>query len=269
MDTIRARIFLRLAVLIGCSIFGACAGENESPPVQAAAKEASKSSLSVLPTGQAAYTFEADPPVEYLLYRPAHYWEDPKRKWPLIIYLHGTADRGEDPELVRRDGMARLVEDMGHFPFIVLSPQIPTTLNTDNLIAVFESYQQLLAQIVATHTVDPDRIYLTGLSLGGYLTWVWASLVPNQFAAIAPICAGGARGGGLTSERLCLLKELPIWTFHGEQDQVVPAVATREKVEALRACGGQVKFTLYPGVGHNAWTRTYHNPELFAWLMLS
>ena len=168
---------------------------------------------------------------------------------------------------MRRDGVARLVEDLDFFPFIVLSPQIPTLLDSDNLIAVFESYQQLLAQIIATHAVDPERIYLTGLSLGGYLSWVWASLVPDQFAAIAPICAGGARGGGMTKERLCQLKDLPIWTFHGKEDPVVPAAGTQDKVDMLRACGGQVKFTQYSGVGHNAWTRTYHNPELFAWFL--
>jgi predicted peptidase len=109
--------------------------------------------------------------------------------------------------------------------------------------------------------VDEDRIYLTGLSMGGYATWAWATLQPGRFAAIAPIA------GGWAPEDACKLKELPIWAFHGAKDSVVPVGPHQQMIDAINACGGDAKFTVYPDADHDSWTATYANPELFEWFL--
>ena len=120
----------------------------------------------------------------------------------------------------------------------------------------------LVDEIIKKYEVDTSRIYLTGLSMGGFGTWSLASMHPERFAAIAPICGGGE------SRRVARsLKNMPVWAFHGEKDTVVPAERSKEIVEALKANGGNVKLTLYPEVGHDSWTRTYDNPKLYEWFL--
>ncbi|MBN2840022.1 MAG: prolyl oligopeptidase family serine peptidase, partial [Coriobacteriia bacterium] len=113
----------------------------------------------------------------------------------------------------------------------------------------------------ARHRVDEDRVYVTGLSMGGFGTWALAAAYPDRFAAIAPICGGG------DPEQACRHADVPTWAFHGEQDQVVPVERTEEMVEALQACNGDVRMTLYPDLGHDSWTVTYDNPELYEWML--
>jgi predicted peptidase len=194
----------------------------------------------------------------YLLYLPKGVEQGPDKRWPLILYLHGIGERGGKLSLLKKHGIPKIVENHQDLPFITVSPQCP-----DDTFW-FEHYEKLgalLDQVVETYGVDVDRMYLTGNSMGGYGTWGMAMQYPDRFAAIAPIC-----GGGLTEE-ICVLKDVPVWAFHGKKDDVVDVSEGQKMVDALKACGGKVRFTVYPDAGHDSWTRTYDNPELYEWFL--
>jgi len=194
--------------------------------------------------------------LNYLLYLPPDY--EAQDKWPLIIFLHGYGERGSDLELVKKHGLPKRIAAGDDFPFIIASPQCPDTAVWPEQVTELNA---LLDHLIASYKVDTTRVYLTGLSMGGYGTWYFASEYPERFAAIAPICGGG---GWWMPRRLT---SLPIWVFHGDADTTVPLRASEEMVKAIREAGGKVKFTVYPGVGHDSWTETYNNPELYNWFL--
>ncbi len=196
--------------------------------------------------------------LNYLLYLPKGYDKDSSQKWPLILFLHGAGERGDDLNLVKIHGIPKIVEQRDDFPFIAVSPQCPRTSwwTMEN-----ESLNALLDDIVLKYDVDKDRIYLTGLSMGGFGTWTLATLYPERFAAIAPVCGGG------DPEKVCVLKDVPAWVFHGAKDSTVSPEESKKMVKALEDCGGNVKLTIYPEAGHDSWTETYNNPELYEWFL--
>jgi len=193
--------------------------------------------------------------LHYLLFLPSTYAVHPQR-CPLMLFLHGAGERGDDLQLVKRHGVAKIVEEQPAFPWLVVSPQCPPTAAwaPEPLLALLDEIEQ-------HYDVDPERLYVTGLSMGGFGTWAVALAAPDRFAAIAPICGGG------DPARVGVLRHLPVWAFHGARDPIVPLQRTVEMVEALRQCGGNVRFTVYPEAGHDAWTATYANPELYAWFL--
>jgi len=175
---------------------------------------------------------------------------------PLVLFLHGSGERGNDLDKVRRHGPPRLVDEGKRFPFIILCPQCPKG-QTWSAIRL----GVLLDQVTDTWRVDLARVYVTGLSMGGYGTWRLAMHWPERFAAIVPICGGG-------STRMAgRLKDLPVWAFHGAMDENVPLAETEAMVHAVQQFGGHVSLTIYPDAGHDAWTRTYDNPDLYTWLL--
>ncbi|HLX62774.1 MAG TPA: prolyl oligopeptidase family serine peptidase [Planctomycetota bacterium] len=191
----------------------------------------------------------------YLLHLPVSYGKSNTR-WPLILFLHGAGERGNDLQKVREFGLARVCEYDPAFPFVVVSPQCPENdfWRNDVLLA-------LLDEITETHSIDPDRIYLTGASMGGYGTWCLAAHEPQRFAAIAPLC-GRAAGLWVWS-----LAQLPIWVFHGALDPVVPLRESQVMVDGLKALGCHVQFTVYKRCLHDCWTRTYRNQKLYDWFL--
>jgi predicted peptidase len=218
----------------------------------------------------------------YLLHVPAAAAYEPARKWPVLLFLHGIGERGNAPWVVAKNGPPRLLKGIerrrGSFRrhsdtaadllaenFIVVSPQCPEGVmwDPDTLLA-------LLDEVAATQRVDPRRVYLTGLSMGGYGTWALAIQNPERFAAAVPVCGGGlgVSAMALSPRRKALLRRLPFWAFHGAKDRIVPLAASEEMVSALRENGvKQVKFTVYPDAGHDSWTETYANPGLYTWLL--
>jgi predicted peptidase len=194
----------------------------------------------------------------YLLFLPRGYGSKPDHAWPLILYLHGIGERGSELSLVKTHGIAKVVEQMPGFRFVSVSPQCPDDTVWANHEAVLDA---MLDAIVPQYAVDVNRIYLTGNSMGGYGTWSLAAAYPERFAALAPICGGGE------PDSVCALSQVPVWAFHGAEDPLVPVEATVEMVDALRACGGRARLTVYPGVQHDSWTRTYENPELYDWFL--
>lgn len=191
----------------------------------------------------------------YLLFLPTGY--DVRQSYPTIVFLHGAGERGDDLDRVGIHGPPRLVRERpDDFPFIIVSPQVE-----DDRIWSTAVLDALLEEVTERYAVDPDRIYLTGLSMGGYGAWHLAMEFPHRFAAIAPI------SGGATITGACTLRHLPVWVFHGALDEVVPVSRSEELVSRLRGCDGHIRYTRYEDAGHDAWTRTYENPELYRWFL--
>ncbi|MFZ5925748.1 MAG: prolyl oligopeptidase family serine peptidase [Bacillota bacterium] len=216
--------------------------------------------------GQAVCTFSRRGELiyRYLLFLPEGYAESrgaEGRKWPLILFLHGIGERGDDPEVLKAYGPPKWASEHPDFPFVVVSPQCPASSHWVEGDGEIEKLHALLDEITSAYSVDPDRVYVTGLSMGGRGTWAMAIQRPERFAAIAPVC------GRSDPEKAYLLKDLPVWVFHGAKDEVVPLEKAEEIVKALRACGGNVRFAVYPDAGHDAWTLTYGNPELYDWFL--
>ncbi len=192
--------------------------------------------------------------MDYLLSLPKDY--DKQEKWPLLLFLHGAGERGSELDKVKVHGPPKLIAAGRDIPMIVVSPQCPAEQwwNIDALLALLDSIEK-------THKVDKERIYVTGLSMGGFGTWSLASRAPERFAALVPICGGGEP---YWAERF---SHVPIWVFHGAKDAAVPLIRSEVMVEALRKKKGNPKFTVYPEAGHDSWTETYNNPELWDWLL--
>jgi predicted peptidase len=192
--------------------------------------------------------------VQYLVYLPKDYSR--RKRSPLLLFLHGAGERGNDVELVKQYGLAALIDKGKHLPLIVVSPQC--RLNTG-----WESVQllALLDHIEQKFSVDHDRIYLSGFSMGGFGTWNLAAAAPERFAAAVPIC-----GGGNVNQADQLVK-LPIWAFHGRHDSVIPLNATTEMVEAIRAKGGNPRLTIYDDQNHGIGELAFSSEELFKWIL--
>jgi len=194
----------------------------------------------------------------YLLALPEGYEADTARQWPLVVFLHGAGERGTDLELLKKHGPPKLVEAGQKLPAIVASLQCEKARIWDP-----HGVKAVTDHLAATLRVDTRRIYLTGLSMGGFGTWETALEHPETYAAIAPIC-GGAGVRWVMAERI---KDLPCWIFHGDQDKAVPLEFSTKIHDALIKAGSQAKLTIYPGVGHDSWTRTYENQEFWDWLL--
>lgn len=195
-------------------------------------------------------------PLQYLRYMPDAE-SSPADGVPLVLFLHGGGEGGNDIEKVKKHGLPKLIEQGKQFPFIVVSPQNPSETQ-------FWDDQQLIGlldELEAELPVDTSRIYLTGLSRGGYGAWRLAIQNPDRFAALVPISGGGPLPYAKK------LKDVPTWVFHGAKDRVIPLAESQRMVDALREADGNVKFTIYPEAGHDAWTETYENPELYGWLL--
>jgi predicted peptidase len=202
--------------------------------------------------------------VKYVLFLPKDYAQSGKR-WPLILFLHGAGERGTDVWKVATHGPPKIVSERPDFPFIVVSPQCAEGQHWSN-----EMLLDLLDEVTHHYAVDRGRIYLTGLSMGGYGTWDLGLTYPEKFAAIAPVCGGGQMITlALTSrEKPEALKTLGVWAFHGAKDPVVPLEESQRMVDALKKVGVQdIKFTVYPEAGHNSWTDAYADPELYQWFL--
>jgi predicted peptidase len=206
---------------------------------------------------QTAATLDKQVPVKlnYLLYLPDDY--DAKDAWPLVVFLHGAGERGDNLERVKVHGPPKLIDQGKSLPAIVVSPQCAAGRWWHSQLLEVTA---LVDEIVAKHKVDQDRIYLTGLSMGGFGTWALAAYTPERFAALIPICGGGE----VLAARA--LTKVPIWVFHGAKDPIVPLERSEVMVEGLKRAKAEPKFTVYPDAGHDSWTATYDNPEVWDWL---
>jgi predicted peptidase len=201
----------------------------------------------------------------YLLFLPKGYGEQKSRRWPLILFLHGAGERGTNIWKVAVHGPPKIVKEKPDFSFIVVSPQCPSGQRWDN-----ETLLALLDDVTKNYKVDKGRVYLTGLSMGGFGTWNLGLGHPERFAAIAPICGGGDPLVLLLadSRKVNALKTLPVWAFHGAKDPVVKLEESQRMVDAMKRVGAkEVELTVYPEAQHDSWTDTYNNPKLYEWFL--
>lgn len=205
-------------------------------------------------------------PLNYLLGLPKDYEEsDGSKLWPLILYLHGAGERGTNLSIVATHGPPKLVAAGKALPFILIAPQCPFQQRWDDDVLL-----ALLDDVVFRYRVDKTRVYVTGLSMGGFGTWSLAVNYPERFAAAAPICGGGNGIDVLLAEgaRKDALLSLPIWAFHGAKDDVVPVSESERMTAALKRAGSaNARLTVYPEADHDSFTRTYENPKLFEWFL--
>ena len=196
---------------------------------------------------------------KYVLFVPHDYSGD--KPYPLILFLHGAGETKGGQKMPVEVGLGPAIrKNEKSFPFIAIFPQSEKRTwraeSEDGKRAM-----AILADVEKDYKVDPKRVYLTGLSMGGYGTWSFAAAYPDKWAAIVPICGGGVPG---TAEKI---KHIPCWCFHGDADSAVPVQRSRDMMEALKKAGAEPKYTEYSGVGHNSWDKAYATKELYDWLL--
>src|ERR1700704_1194007 len=217
----------------------------------------------------------------YQVFVPADFSK--KKSWPVILFLHGAGERGDDGLIQTDVGIGHAIRlNNSRFPFIVVMPQCRKEKVWSEPDMEAQALAALDASIKEFHG-DRNRIYLSGLSMGGYGTWEIAATHPGRFAALVPICAG-VRGpkdwpqlnvvvasdtkiADPYAEVARRVASTPIWMFHGDADPAVPVTEARHMAEALKAANAKFKYSEYPGVGHNSWDQAYAEPELVPWLL--
>jgi len=212
-------------------------------------------------------------PLKYRLIKPLGY--QPGKKYPLVLFLHGAGERGDDNAITLKHAAKDFADPArrAKYPAYIVIPQCPkdkkwsevdwskeSSTLPESASDSLQSVKELLDEMVENAGVDNDRIYVTGLSMGGYGTWDAIARYPGFFAAAVPICGGG---DPKTVDRF---KKLPIWCFHGGKDTVVKPIRSQEMIAALKGIGSDVRYTEYPDAGHDSWSATYSNPELYEWL---
>ena len=209
--------------------------------------------------------------MKYLLYLPEGYGQDPDKRWPLIIYLHGAGGSDNNSAFVMGQGLPAVLylkEQPADWQFVVVSPQaFPNTpWWTEDTPAILIA---LLDEVIDAYLVDPDRVYLTGYSMGGYGSWYLATEYPHRFAAMVSVSGSGYRIPPPPPEDLvCQMKDVPVWAIHGEEDLISAPLASKMNAMALTSCGGEAEWTQYPGVGHHgASAQAYRDPELYRWML--
>lgn len=193
--------------------------------------------------------------MRYLLYKPEDYAAG-SEPWPLIVFLHGRGERGDDLSLVEREALPWLLKSLRSFPFLVVSPQCPS----GHAWSV-ETLGELLVEVLQLYRVDTGRVSVMGLSDGATAALNLAASDPGRFAAAVAIAPQGGPADP------CRLRTVPVWIFHNSGDKRIPVGRSRKLARALEACGGEVQLTVYPQEGHDAWTDTFGREDLYAWLL--
>ncbi|MFN0127862.1 MAG: prolyl oligopeptidase family serine peptidase [Verrucomicrobiales bacterium] len=208
------------------------------------------------PGSQTAQSFTGSAgTMNYWLWLPK---ETPAEGAPVLVFLHGAGERGDDLAMVKKHGPPKLVDSLAALqPFIIISPQCPKEQRWSVGLV-----KQLVDHVVEKRQGDRTRVYITGLSMGGFGTWEITVQYPDFFAAAVPICGRG------DPSQAAKIKDLPIRVFHGAKDEAVPLASSQEMVDALKAAGAEdVEFTVYPDLAHDSWTPTYADPKLYEWLL--
>lgn len=178
------------------------------------------------------------------------------RRFPLLLFLHGSGERGRDLNVTLKHGLPGMMAKGKELPLLVLSPQCPKDhrWESDELLALLDWAQ-------AKYFIDADRIYICGFSMGGFGTWQLAAAAPDRFAAIVPVSGGGSE------EDADKLVKLPIWAFHGATDRTVPVTQTTKMIEAIKNAGGEPRVSILKGEGHGISGQVLSRSDLYEWLL--
>ncbi len=195
-----------------------------------------------------------------MVYLPEGYEDDPAKTWPLILFLHGTGDRGDNIDLLAKASPFMMIREKGPLPFILIAPLLAASQKEFPL----EYMEGVLAEALAVYRVDPKRIYGTGLSLGGKAIYRLAVQHSETFAAIATL---SAYADPETLPLIGRIKDLPVWAIHGAEDTIVPLALDQQTVDALKAAGGEATLTILAGHDHDTWTDTYSDPAFYDWFL--
>jgi len=209
----------------------------------------------------------------YLLLAPKDY--DPSHKYPLVMFYHGAGERGDDNKSQWRNGVEifQTPANREQYRCFVVAPQCPHNKQWVNVPWSADSHVmpgnpsgelalslKILKSVQKEFSIDEHRLYVVGLSMGGFATWDVICRYPDLFAAAMPVCGGG------DETQATKIKDLPIWAFHGGADTTVKTLRSRNMIAALKDAGGSPKYTEFPGVGHNSWTAAFHDPQSLKWL---
>lgn len=218
------------------------------------------------------YTDVGGEKLPYRLLKPAGY-DAAHGPYPLLIFLHGAGERGTDNRLQLTHGKPFMRKAAAEYGSFVLAPQCPPDgiwsgrhwTEKSHVLSKEPPRQmrllvELLEKLQKDYPIDSDRLYIMGLSMGGFGTWDIIQRYPQRFTAAAPICGGG------DEESAAHIVSVPIWVFHGDADAAVPVARSREMIKALKSAGGKPRYSEYPGVGHNSWTQAFNEPELLKWM---
>ena len=246
-----------IALIVMTAAMAGCATEGGKGVFKFGSQKQTTQTPSGLPTGFLDKVLEVDGKLRrYVVYVPYDY--DPKQPWPLILFLHGAGERGDDGLKESAVGIGQAIRmNPDRFPAIVVMPQCPDNIWWDRAL---DDVKMVLDRTRAEYNTDPNRIYLTGLSMGGFGTWIYGAMEIDTFAALMPICGGGK------IEDAAKLAKVPIWAFHGGADDTVKPEESRKMVEAVKKAGGKVQYTEYKDVGHNSWDAAYNDPKAIKWL---
>jgi predicted peptidase len=192
--------------------------------------------------------------LNYLRFEPTGFSED--KKYPIIIHFHGAGSRGDNVEILHNQSIMSYANNTGNFPFVMFLPQCSANTWFD----IFEQLRTFVKTVVELPYVDKEKVYLSGVSMGGYASWQMLMSEPTIFRK-ALICCGG--GMYWNAARI----KIPVWAFHGKDDPIVFFEESEKMVNAVNRSGGNAKLTAYEGVGHNCWEKTYSNPEIYKWLL--
>ena len=202
-----------------------------------------------------------DGAISYLLYLPRNYSAEGSQTWPLMLFLHGRGESDGALSVVKKWGPPYFINHGVDFHYIIASPQCPPSPKAWNDAQEQALLVALLDHLTGAFKVNQDRIYLTGLSMGGFGSWRLAADHPERFAAVVPVCGGG---DPKDAEKL---KDLPIWAWHGAADPTVPVQKSIDMVEAIKKAGSStIRLTTLEGIGHNSWQACYASPDIYAWL---
>lgn len=270
-DGIALQIRCSLAPLVSCLVWLAVASGMTQETTPSAPPRASSDWRDTLT--RETWQSPAGEELPYRKLTPA--WVEPGEKYPLVVFLHGAGERGDDNQRQLVHGVQRFVERREQFPCFLIAPQCPAdqwwaTLKRGEaerrLAAEPESslraVHELVEHALQKWPIDPDRVYLTGLSMGGFGSWDALARWPEVWAAAAPVCGGG----DASPENLARFVHIPVWVCHGSADEVVPVATSRAMVEGLRKAGGKPHYVELAGVGHDSWSAMYRDEKFFEWL---
>ena len=204
------------------------------------------------------FTSEFSPSItmNYLIAEPCDRKEG--EALPMIVFLHGAGERGTDPNMIKVNGIPRMLDDGLTVRAIILAPQVPDVRHVWNTL--MDQTMELIEKIAKENNADMDKISLTGLSMGGYGTWEIGTSNDKFFSCMAPICGGGMSWRGE------ILKDMPIRTFHGDKDDIVPVSTTLEMTDSINAAGGSVACMILHNISHSSWIFAYEQTNLIEWL---